>query len=161
MYVTNEMIDMNQNRRTMKHVYLEDNSNFNIIKYFITCDRQCIPLTFIGNPIFRRQNVNLAEKRRRVKGILFTRMTDRERQGETGRDGEARVPVEYKDTQSSRKKGGGMQAETYRKDPPPLFHRNDVRHPPFSCHPCRLAVPLLEPLHLRLSLILCLSHPLA
>lgn len=96
-----------------------------------------------------------------MKGILFTRMTDRGRQGETGRDREARVPVEYKDTQSSRKKGGGMQVETYRKDPPPLFHRNDVRHPPFSCHPCRLAVPLLEPLHLRLSLILCLSHPLA
>lgn len=154
MYVTNEMIDTSQNRRAMKHVYLEDKSNFNIIKYFITCDRQCIRLTFIGNPTFRRQNVNLAEKRRRVKGILFTRMTDRERR-------EARVPVEYKDTQSSRKKGGGMQAETYRKDPPPLFHRNDVRHPPFSCHPCRLAVPLLEPLHLRLSLILCLSHPLA
>lgn len=45
--------------------------------------------------------------------------------------GEARVPVEYKDTQSSRKKGGGMQqdGETYRKDPPPLFHRNGVRHP--------------------------------
>lgn len=45
----------------MKHVYLEDKSNFNIIKYFITCDRQCICLTFIRNPIFRRQNVNLEE----------------------------------------------------------------------------------------------------
>lgn len=86
-YVTNEMIDMSHNRRTMKHVYLGDNSNFNIIKYFITCDRQCIRLTFIGNPIFRRQNVNLAEKETKSeRNIVYSN----DRQGETGRDRERR-----------------------------------------------------------------------
>lgn len=68
----------------MKHVYLEDKSNFNIIKYFITCDRQCIRLTFIRNPIFRRQNVNLEEWK---EYCLLEWQTggDRERQGETGK----------------------------------------------------------------------------
>lgn len=75
---------------------------------------------------------------------------------------EVRVPVEYKDTQSSRKKGGWMQAEAYRKDPPPLFHRNDVRRPPFCSRPCRhIVAPPLESLSLPLSPSqpLSLSHP--
>ena len=46
------------------------------------------------------------------KGLLFIpRERERERERDTAEArGKPRVPVEYKDTQSSRKKGGGMRS---------------------------------------------------
>ena len=117
-------------------------------------------------------------KKRKGYCLFQERQRERERERERERvrviqrrhEGSPACQLSIKTRNRIGKRVEGCEAETYRKDPPPLFHRNDVRHP--SLPPLlRLLLlssssfgrsELLEYLSLSplgLSFILRLSHP--